>query len=72
MADSFKPGDVVRLKSGGPAMTITGKAPRTGGWVVVWFSGDKTQTDAFPNDLLEPASGSGASGFVRFAPIVRT
>ena len=25
MADEFKPGDIVQLKSGGPAMTIDGK-----------------------------------------------
>ncbi|WP_279483951.1 YodC family protein [Aureimonas sp. SK2] len=43
MAEKFKPGDIVQLKSGGPKMTVdhldTGDA-----WVTVkWFAGSKME-----------------------------
>jgi uncharacterized protein YodC (DUF2158 family) len=42
----FKPGDTVRLKSGGPAMTV--KAVE-GAWVSCdWFDGSKKHEDTFP------------------------
>ena len=42
----FKPGDTVRLKSGGPAMTV--KAIE-GDWVSCdWFEGSKKHEDTFP------------------------
>lgn len=38
MAEQFKKGDIVSLKSGGPAMTILGPSENfANGWVVTWF-----------------------------------
>lgn len=40
--ENFKKGDVVKLKSGGPAMTLNGYDPKEGGKAVcvVWFTKD--------------------------------
>ncbi len=38
-APPFSPGEVVRLKSGGPAMTVTG-TNESGDVLVMWFDGD--------------------------------
>lgn len=38
MSDTFKVGDVVRPKGGGPRMTVEGKANAIGQVPVVWFS----------------------------------
>ena len=60
MATTFKVGDVVELKSGGPAMTVT--VVTTGGPLgdlinTTWFSGAKKETGHFPPDSLrEPLS----------------
>lgn len=50
MSDTFKIGDIVQLKSGGPKMTVTavlGKVVHT-----AWFSGSKKETGAFPFDAI--------------------
>ncbi|HUZ74556.1 MAG TPA: DUF2158 domain-containing protein [Stellaceae bacterium] len=57
MADTFKLGDVVRLKSGGPAMTVVGLVGG-GGVCVAWFDGTTLMRhtsgpDMFPHDALE-------------------
>ena len=57
MADSFKPGDIVQLKSGGPGMTVTrivdsGKVLHTS-----WFAGKKNETAAFPIEAVIPFMG---------------
>lgn len=50
MADGFKPGDVVQLKSGGPRMTV--ESIRAGGRVICeWFTGDRREVSGF-----EPAA----------------
>jgi uncharacterized protein YodC (DUF2158 family) len=50
---SWNVGDVVRLKSGGPAMTIT-KDMGTGRFQVEWFGQDgKRGGDTFPGDALD-------------------
>jgi uncharacterized protein YodC (DUF2158 family) len=52
----FKPGDVVRIKSGGPKMTVAqiGQRASTGDDSVwcVWFEGAKKCGDVFPPDAL--------------------
>jgi uncharacterized protein YodC (DUF2158 family) len=52
----FKAGDVVRVKSGGPQMTVTqtGEAHMTGEPTVwcVWFDGTKKMDDTFAPDAL--------------------
>jgi uncharacterized protein YodC (DUF2158 family) len=53
VADTFKLGDTVRLKSGGPLMTIAGQVAsdlRT-----IWFHDAETKEGVFPGETLEPA-----------------
>ena len=52
-----QPGDLVRLKSGGPLMTFvrlteakSGESPEA---FCVWFPGDMAQTGTFPVSTLE-------------------
>ena len=46
-------GQVVRLKSGGPKMTV--KYQRQGDWICTWFSGDEMKEGAFDKGQLEIA-----------------
>jgi uncharacterized protein YodC (DUF2158 family) len=59
MADTFKIGDVVQLKSGGPKMTVVaiGELVRC-----AWFFGDnsKQEASAFPAGALEAVTESPA------------
>ncbi|HEV3110067.1 MAG TPA: DUF2158 domain-containing protein [Candidatus Binataceae bacterium] len=53
MADGFQVGDVVKLKSGGPLMTIEeidGDRAHC-----LWFKGDKRETGTFPLATLTKA-----------------
>jgi uncharacterized protein YodC (DUF2158 family) len=52
-----KEGDVVRLKSGGPRMTVTMVMSKK---VVVcqWFEGTKLRGGHFHPDALDPAEGA--------------
>jgi uncharacterized protein YodC (DUF2158 family) len=49
---AFEPGDVVKLKSGGPEMTIEKQAP-DGGYVCSWFAGKIATSKTFLGDALE-------------------
>ncbi len=51
---TFKVGDVVQLKSGGPKMTVT--AEQAGGklWCI-WFAGDLAKGDEFKPEVLHTA-----------------
>jgi uncharacterized protein YodC (DUF2158 family) len=53
--DPIRPGDTVRLRSGGPAMTVVKKIPAC--WECVWFAGDERRSATFVElDLAaEPA-----------------
>lgn len=55
MARKFGIGDVARLKSGGPWMTVTKDRPEAGSKFVVmsWFDGSKLESEIFPKDALE-------------------
>jgi uncharacterized protein YodC (DUF2158 family) len=57
MANAFKVGDVVRLKSGGPKMTVT--AVGTGGFQGIvacqWFDGPYIKVGRFKIELIEQA-----------------
>jgi uncharacterized protein YodC (DUF2158 family) len=59
----FKAGDVVRLKSGSPDMTVeqVEEAARTGKLMVwvVWFDGKKKMTDTFVPESLEISEPAG-------------
>lgn len=43
-------GDVVKLKSGGPAMTV--KEGTKGGWTCMWFQDGNLQEATFPSSVL--------------------
>jgi uncharacterized protein YodC (DUF2158 family) len=49
---TFKVGDTVRLKSGGPRMTVTKMDERL--VQCEWFEGTKSGSAAFPPAALEP------------------
>lgn len=51
----IKPGDVVRLKSGGPPMTV-GAPVTTTVYECHWFDGMELRTARFHQDSLEPAT----------------
>lgn len=49
---SFQIGDSVRLRSGGPLMTVTGVTD--GGWLIcTWFKERHVETSSFPPPALE-------------------
>ena len=50
MADAFKIGDVVQLKSGGPPMTV--KALDGDDLICIWFDGKRTLDGRFPAGAL--------------------
>jgi len=53
---TFKTGDVVRLKSGSPKMTIKGPDDSVGddAWAVQWINRNgKLQSDSFHADMLD-------------------
>jgi uncharacterized protein YodC (DUF2158 family) len=55
---AFKIGDIVRLKSGGPAMTVT-KVDDFGIRTIIkctWFAENKNERGDFPPEALVPAS----------------
>jgi len=64
--EQFQQGDVVRLKSGGPWMTITTLGDYSG-WMMrpsdtascLWFEGHKKQETVFDVALLEKVSSRG-------------
>lgn len=55
--EKFKIGDVVKLKSGGPNMTVTDTDldPGESYWCQ-WFAGSKEQKAHFPADALLPVT----------------
>lgn len=61
MSETFGLGDVVRLKSGGPAMTVNEKA-QAGGLVCVWFAGDDVRHHTFRPEALQAIALSGGAG----------
>ena len=62
MASKYKVGDLVKLRSGGPTMTVKtvpnaldfdeGRPYRC-----QWFAGKKAETEVFPEASLEPDAG---------------
>lgn len=51
----FKPGDTVRLKSGGPVMTVS--EVWDNGWLkAAWFLEGKVQVENFYSDMLNAVS----------------
>ncbi|MFO1187534.1 MAG: DUF2158 domain-containing protein [Alphaproteobacteria bacterium] len=59
-ADSPKPkfpelGEIVRLKSGGPPMTVTGSYPEEGSIWCRWFWRGRVFKEEFALEYIEPA-----------------
>lgn len=55
--EKFEVGDIVKLKSGGPDMTIQGKdAFGEDSFHCQWFSGKKLERGSFPTNSLERVS----------------
>jgi uncharacterized protein YodC (DUF2158 family) len=57
MADNLKAGNVVKLRSGGPKMTVTAVGEHFGtatAWCT-WFDGTKKVDGTFPPETLEMA-----------------
>ena len=53
MADKFKSGDAVQLKSGGPKMTVSERYS-SGPYHCKWFAGSKLNMGNFEEDELQP------------------
>lgn len=51
----WKNGDTVRLKSGGPVMTIVDFSTFQKGHVCEWFVGNELKREVFPADALVSA-----------------
>jgi len=52
---TIKIGDIVRLKSGGPDMTVEAQSELTGELVCAWFEGARKVRGAFPPQSLTKA-----------------
>jgi uncharacterized protein YodC (DUF2158 family) len=52
MADAFKVGDIVQLKSGGPRMTVVGDLKDEEQVYTAWFANDKKETASFPHAAI--------------------
>lgn len=61
MAKSFKVGEVVQLRSGGPEMTVSDTSVYSEPDHVrcQWFGGRKLETGKFPTASLIPAEAAG-------------
>lgn len=59
-SSSFKVGDIVQLKSGGPEMTIQRTPEKEKGinsyYTCQWFAGKKLESGNFPADSLKPVT----------------
>lgn len=51
----YKTGDIVKLKSGGPDMTVKGYDPLDKQLLCQWFAGSKLNAGYFDPDSVEPA-----------------
>ncbi len=64
MAES-KVGDVVRLKSGGPKMTIADTTSNPAGILCTWFDEAEVKSARFPAAALEPDKKSQKKSTIR-------
>ena len=55
----FKSGDIVKLKSGGPSMTVQEWDKLNESYRCKWFAGNKVQTGHFEEDSLVPVEEEG-------------
>ena len=52
----YETGDVVRLKSGGPKMTVVGRMWGSDQLLCNWFEGVRSHAGSFPSKALERAA----------------
>lgn len=53
VADDFEKGDVVRLKTGGPRMTVQGRRVHGDDLICKWFDDDGANKESFAPESLE-------------------
>ncbi|PBI78922.1 hypothetical protein A9993_03930 [Rahnella victoriana] len=53
MNNLLMPGQLVRVKSGGPLMTIVTMTKGNGGYKCQWFDGKKLEVGFFPSNSLK-------------------
>lgn len=72
MTELFRPGDVVRLKSGGPKMTVTSMGDDGYGKMKVWcdwFDGTRKMDNDFePSSLAHVQEAAQSTGPVKASP----
>lgn len=58
MADVFKKGDTVRLKSGGPILTVSNTGEHLDEFTIwcIWFEKTKRFEETFPPETLQKVS----------------
>jgi uncharacterized protein YodC (DUF2158 family) len=57
MAQKFKIGDIVQLKSGGPEMTVQSlPASNSTTYRCQWFAGKKLESGPFPEESIKPVA----------------
>jgi uncharacterized protein YodC (DUF2158 family) len=71
MNDQFKAGDKVRLKSGGPTMTVERFDTLVQQYCCVWFAKDVSKRDLFDAAVLEPAESAPTVESVSMKPSSR-
>lgn len=64
MSESFKEGDVVRLKSHGPKMTVTDVDTQMRTIHCMWFAGATVCRDTFRPATLKRDDGNDIGGFI--------
>lgn len=63
---TYKAGDIVRLKSGGPKMTILRADEATDSFACKWFDRNgKRHSDSFPAAMVEPFIGRSPEDIAR-------
>jgi uncharacterized protein YodC (DUF2158 family) len=58
MAHKFVVGDIVKLKSGGPEMTVNARFSGPITYRCQWFAGKKLENGVFPEDSVEKVEKS--------------
>ncbi len=59
-SNKYNVGDIVKLKSGGPEMTVRAAPDVVGrSYTCQWFAGKKLEQGVFPQESLEPDKAKG-------------
>lgn len=69
-ATQVQPGDVVKLRSGGPPMTVVAPSPRAGDRVLCfWFAGSEVREGEFSFACLELTKSGGVGAYINGSPV---